>query len=78
MAVAVDEVIQMTDNSHLVTAALLVINSLLCRHFKWSENYMITQKKRGSLRNILHWINNWGKKFLKKPQKAAGIQFAFL
>lgn len=34
MAVAVDDVIQMTDNSHLVTAALFVINSLLCKHFK--------------------------------------------
>lgn len=34
MVLAVDDVIQMTDNSHLVTAALLVINSLLCRRFK--------------------------------------------
>lgn len=34
MAVAVDDVIQMADNSHLVTAALLAMNSLLWKHFK--------------------------------------------
>lgn len=34
MALAVDDVIQMTDNCPLVTAALLAMNSLLCRHFK--------------------------------------------
>jgi len=45
MAVAGDDVIQMADNSHLVTAALLEIDPVLSRHFKRSENYMIIQKK---------------------------------
>lgn len=61
MAVAVDDVIQMTDNSHLLTAALLAIDLVLCSHFKWSKHYTIVQKKHGSLRNALHWIYDWKK-----------------
>lgn len=64
MAVAVNDVIQMTDNSHLVTAALSAIDSVLGRHFKLTENDMIIQEKCGSLRNILHWIYDWKKKIL--------------
>lgn len=69
MAVAVDDVIQMTDNSHLLTAALLPIDLVLCSHLKWSKPDTIVRKMRGSLKNILSWIYDQKRTPFKQTHK---------
>lgn len=60
MTVAADDVIQMTDNSHLLTAALLARVGVVGA-FEMTGKLEDYTKKHSSLKNILQWIYNWKK-----------------
>lgn len=77
MAVAVNDVIQMTDNSHLETAALSAIDSVLGRDFKLTENDIIIQEKRGSLKYPALDIRLEEEDSLKNTKRLLGSHLPF-